>query len=407
MKKGRASSVLLGSFLILALAVLPFVAACTTQPAEPTQPAELIKIGGTLPLTGSSAENGKWIKLGYEYWAKQINAKGGLLGRPVELIIYDDESNPNNGVTLLEKAITVDKVNLIIGGYPGNTAAAQMAVAEQYKMVYVSMGGHMASFSQGFQYSFSATPLMGEWLNVPFFDFLGSLGDAKPKTVGFVSMNNPIGKAGVEGERAAVKALGIEVKVDEYFDVPLASADALMTKCKEANIELLFCKQFLPDAILTAKSCKALGYNPKAFFQVAVATSPAWTATLGADANYVFQSSAISHALPLPGIQALNAVAKEEWDQPYAPDYLLFGYSWIETLQRGVEGAGSLDQAAIRDYLRNHKISIISGDFTFDEKGLPKPYSYLLQVIDGDAKIVWPVDKQTAKPVYPKPYWGE
>ena len=120
-------------------------------------------IGGSLPQTGSFAETAKWIERGYRFWGDGINAKGGLLGKKVVFKIYDDESNVGKAVTFAEKAITVDKVDLLLGGYPGTAARAVMPVAEKHKYVYVSMGGHMKSFEQGYTYSFGGPPLMGEW----------------------------------------------------------------------------------------------------------------------------------------------------------------------------------------------------------------------------------------------------
>jgi len=153
-----------------------------------------ILIGGSLPLTGKFAETGTWIEKGMKFWAKEVNEKGGLLGRPVELKIYDDESNVSKAVTFAEKAITVDKVDLLFGAYPGTAARAVMPVAEKHKFVYVSMGGHMKSFGQGYTYSFGGPPLMGEWWYEGFFQWLETLPpDQRPKKAAIYTMNNPIG----------------------------------------------------------------------------------------------------------------------------------------------------------------------------------------------------------------------
>ena len=396
-KKRLIRAVLIHWVFIMVL--IPFVATAQQKP---------IKVGGSLAITGPLADNASWIRRGYEYWAEKTNKSGGLLGRPVELVIYDDEGKPDKAVQLLEKAINVDKVELLLGGYGGASCAAQMPVAEKYGMVYVSMGGHMASFSQGFKHSFSATPMMGEWLSVAFFQFLEGLpAKDRPQTAALISLNNPIGRAGIPAVRKWSEKLGIKIVLEEYYDSPMTSADALISKCKERNAELLYCTQFFPDAVLTVRASKAFGYNPKFFQQSIAATSPAWVKTLGPDANYVYQGVIIANSLPTPGIRDLNQVAKERWGEPVAPEYLLFGYSWVETLQRGVEGAKSLKQDAIRDYLRNNEVSILSGKFKFDEKGLPPPYSYVVQVVHGKTEVVYPFDKQTTKPVYPKPAWGK
>ncbi|MEW6666436.1 MAG: amino acid ABC transporter substrate-binding protein [Thermodesulfobacteriota bacterium] len=376
--------------------------------ASAQEKAKPIRIGGSLPITGPVTETAQWVKRGYEYWAEKVNKEGGLLGRPVDLIIYDDEGRPDKAVQLLEKAITVDKVELLLGGVPGSSIAAQTPVAEKYGMVYISAGGHMITFNQGFKYNFSATPMMAEWLSAAFFEFLEGLPEKdRPRTVAFVRMNNQIGRSGMPVERKWADKLGIKIALEEFYDPPLTSADAIIAKCKEREVDLLYCTEFFPDAILTVRACKALGYNPKFFQQAIVATAPAWVKTLGPDANCVYQSVIIVNSLPFPGVAELNKVARERWAEPHAPEYFLFGYSWLETLQRGVEGAKSLKQDAVRDYLRNNEISIISGKFKFDEKGLPAPYSYVIQVQNGKTEVVWPVSVRTANPIYPKPGWGK
>jgi branched-chain amino acid transport system substrate-binding protein len=399
MKERRALAILTVACVSLLL-VLP--ATSSAQAKE-----KPIRIGGAMAITGPLADNGKWIKRGYEYWAEKVNSSGGLLGRPVELIIYDDEGKPDKAVQLLEKAITVDKVDLLLGGYGGPSCAAQMPVAERYGMVYVSMGGHMVSFNQGFKYSFSATPMMGDWLSEAFFRFVESLPETDwPKSVAFIRMNNPVGRAGIATERKWAEKLKMKIVLEETYDPPLTTADAIIAKCKERNAELLYGTEFFPDAILTVRASKALGYNPKFFQQSLVGTSPAWAKALGPDGNYVFQGVIITNSLPLPGIKELNNVVREKFGEPDAPEYFLFGYSWLETLQRGVEGAKTLKQDAIRDFLRNNEISIISGKFKFDGKGLPLPYSYVIQVINGQTQVVYPITARTAKPIYPKPAWG-
>jgi len=401
----RKSAGKFGLRIILGLLVVGLIGSVSVS--ELAQPQKPIVIGGSLPLTGIYSETAKWIEKGYRYWAEVTNIKGGLLGRPVELLIYDDTSSVEKAVTLLEKAITVDKVDLLLGGYPGTAAAAQMAIAEKYKMVYISMGGHMPSFTKGYKYSFSATPLMGQWWAEGFGQWLESLPPEKrPKSAALITMNNIIGKSCRESIISWMEKLGIPIVVDEFYDLPLASADALVLKAKQSGAELFFAGGFFDDGVLTIRAMKALNYSPKLLFQGVGSLIPAWVEQLGDDGNYVFSGTAIHHSLPYPEIKGLNEVCKERYDVPYCPDYFLFGYSWVQTLERGVEGAGSLDQDAIRDYLRTHWIDILSGKYTFDEKGLPKPYSFATEVLNGKSELVWPPEIATAEPQFFVP-WDE
>ena len=388
-------------------------AAPTTAPAAPTTaPAAPqgapIKIGCSLPLTGAFADTGVWVQRGYEQWAEDVNAAGGLLGRPVELTIYDDESKTENAVNLLNRVISVDQADLLCGGYPGTAAAAQMAVAEKNQKVYVSMGGHMASFSQGFTYVFGAPPLMGQWWYEGLYGWLASLPEAeRPKKAAVFTINNPVGAAILEPMPEKLSALGIEIVVNERYDVPLTDAAPLVTKAKGAEADIFFANGFFPDSVQIVKAMRALDYNPKLIAQGVGSIIPAWVQELGADGNYVFSGTAVHPSLPFEGISRLNEVARAKYNAPVAPIYFIFGYAWMQALQRGVEGAQTLDQTAIRDWLKSNQITTVAGTFTFDERGLPPPYNYLTQVIDGKVELIWPPEVRTKEPIYPKPAWGQ
>ena len=246
-----------------------------------------ILIGGSLPLTGTFSATGKWVERGYQFWAEEINSRGGLLGRPVKLLIYDDKSDAKEAVNLAEKAITVDKVDLLLGGYPGTACTAVMPVAEKYKMVYVSMGGHMKSFSQGYTYSFGSPPLMGEWWYLGFFEWMKTVPAAdRPKKAALYTMNNPIGVALMDSIYRGCKDLGIEIVIDEKYNLPLTTADTMISKAKQMKADVLFANGMFPDGVMTLRACKALAYSPKAIVQGIGSVIPEWTKELGKDGDY-------------------------------------------------------------------------------------------------------------------------
>ena len=365
-----------------------------------------IVIGGTLPLTGTFSATGKWVEKGYQFWAEEVNAKGGVLGKPVKLIIYDDKSDAKEAVSLLEKAITVDKVDLLLGGYPGTACTAVMPLAEKYKMVYVSMGGHMKSFSQGYTYSFGSPPLMGEWWYLGLVQWLATISpDKRPKKAAVYTMNNPIGVSLMESLYKGCKDLGIEIVIDEKYNLPLTTADSMITKAKQMKADLLFANGMFPDGVMTLRACKVLGYSPLAIAQGIGSVIPEWTKELGKDGDYVFSGTSWHYKLKYPGNDKIIKAAKEKFNEEEPPLYFGFGYAWMQTLQQGVEGAQGLDQTKIRDWFKSNEVKTIAGNFKFDEKGLPKPFVYLTQVIDGKAELIWPPDMRTREPVYPKPAW--
>jgi len=365
-----------------------------------------ILIGGSLPLTGVWAETAKVVEKGYHFWVEETNAKGGLLGRPVKLIIYDDEGKPDNAVKLAEKVITVDKVDLLLGGYPGTSARAVMAAAEKHKMVYVSMGGHMTSFLQGYTYSFGSPPLMGEWWYLGAFQWLETIPpEQRPKRAAVYAMNNPVGTATLATLDEWTKKLGIQVIINERYNLPLPAAEPLVMKAKQMNCDLFISGGVFPDGVMTVKAAKALKYNPKVYFQGVGSIIPAWVKELGEDGNYIISGTSYHWKLNNPRNIRLVKRVKEKLGMGEVDTYFGFAWAWLETLAAGVEGSKSLDQTKIRDWLRTHKVETIAGTFTFDEKGLPKPFTYATQIIDKRVELIWPPEVRSHKGVYPKPPW--
>ncbi|MBI5251157.1 MAG: amino acid ABC transporter substrate-binding protein [Desulfomonile tiedjei] len=398
----RGSRKLISIIAIVAcLAVVPWLTGKSMAADNP------IVIGGSLPLTGESAEPGLWVERGMKFWADEINAKGGLLGRPVTFKIYDDESSPQKAVTIAEKAITVDKVDLLFGGYPGTAARAVMPVAEKHKYVYVSMGGHMKSFEQGYKYSFGAPPLMGEWWYEGFFEWLATIpADQRPKKAAVYTMNNPIGTSLLDSIERWTKKLNIEKAIDEKYNLPLPDATPLILKAKQMNCDLLFANGLFPDGVMVVRAAKALDYNPKAIVQGIGSVIPAWLKELGKDGYYVFSGTSLHNKLNFPGNDKLNAYVKEKFGLDGYPVYFGFGYAWMQSLGQAVEGAKSLDQTKIRDWLRANKVETICGHMTVDDKGLTKPINFCTQMIDGQVELIWPLNVRTKAPVYPKPPWN-
>jgi len=402
------------SLVTLALTIVVIttflVSGCAQQTAsKPTETVTTpIKIGGSLPLTGPASYLGKFVKAGYDKCIEDVNAKGGLLGRKVELIIYDDQSLPSNAATLLDKVITVDKVDLLAGGYPGGSAAVQMPIAEQHRMVFVSMGGMWDSFQKGFTYSFAAPPLMNMWWYDAIFDWIASMPqEQRPKIAAVYALNNISSMDAYKKAPDDMKKLGIEIAAYELYDYPLASAEPMISKAKAANADLFYQGSGFEDGMMSIKAARSMNYNPKIMIQGAATLVPVWNDLLKEDANYIISGVPINPKLPYPGIAELNKWYTEQNPKAkYCPDYILLGYSWMQTLIKGVEGAGTLDQAKIRDYLRNNEISAVGGKFKFDKTGLPAPFSYAAQTLDGQLELIWPLNVRTAEPVYPKPAWG-
>ena len=399
MKKGMVTVSII--FLVISAIIFSAHSKATAQP---------IKIGGSLPASGIHSETSKWVKAGYEYWVEEINKRGGLLGRPVKMTIYPDQGNPEEAVAYYERAITVDKVDLVFGGYPGTSNVALMPLVEKYGKVFIGMGAHMKSFEQGFTYSFASPPLMSEWV---YFAFGGVLDDLIPKSewpksIALLTSNNVMGLSARGNIIKAMEERGLKVVVDETYNLPLSDATPLVTKAKGRGAEILCCLSFFDDAIMIMRAAKSINYNPKLIFQQLASIVPAWMKELGEDGNNVVNSSFWHARLPFPGNSEINEGAKTRLGMPAGPLFFGFGYCWMKTLELGIQGSGTLDQKKVRDYLRSNKLDLPYGKgITFDSRGLPPPFCFGVQTTGGKVELVWPKEVATTKLVYPRPAWSK
>lgn len=361
-----------------------------------------IDIGATLPLSGAFSDTGQYVRDGYRQWEQEINNRGGLLDREVNLIIEDDQSEPSQGVSLLQRLINQENVDLLLGGYPGSTAAGQMQVADENDLVYISMGGHMASFEQGFEYTLGAPPLMGQWWYNGFFNWLKNQPESeRPKTAAAITIDNPVGGAIRECTTTGLDDLGISLEMDERYSLPLDSAQSLVSEAKDIGAEMFFANGFFPDGVQTIQAVHNVEYRPKALLQGVGSLTPAWEDELGEQGNYVISGTSMHPDLPFDGVDDLNQAASEKYDRGSTPVYFMFGYSWAQTLEQGVNGAGSLDNTEINDWLHNNCVQTVGGEYCFDDRGLPDPIDYATQIQNGTAELVQPEDVATTDIVYP------
>jgi branched-chain amino acid transport system substrate-binding protein len=219
-------------------------------------------------------------------------------------------------------------------------------------------------------------------------------------------MNNPVGASLLESIETWSKKLQIEVAISEKYNLPLPDATPLIMKAKQMECDLLFANGFFPDGVMMVRAAKALGYQPKALVQGIGSVIPAWTKELGEDGNFVFSGTSLHNKLNYAGNDKLNAYVKEKFSLEGYPLYFGFGFAWMDALGQAVQGAQSLDQTKIRDWLKKNPINTIwAGEVRFDERGLPKPINLCTQIINGKVELIWPLNVRTAEPVYPKPAW--
>lgn len=399
-------------YAIIGVTLLLLMNGCAMETVTPsgsagsTDSSKPIVIGATLPLTGYLADTAQWCKYGYEAWQEDINSRGGLLGRRVELKIYDDEGKADKAAQLLEKLITVDKVDLILGTYGGPGNVAQAAVAEKYQYTYIGMGGHTPSFEQGYEFFFGGPPLLGAWWPRSFLEWLASLpDDQRPKTMGLINTNNVFGKDVQMAERQwAAQNPWIKIVMDELHDAPLPSAEALAAKVKQNGVEVLMIANSLRESALILKALKAQNYQPQLIWSGVGPDVPEWGEVLGELGEYVFSGTVAAPGIAVPGMNHFQELAEKKFKK--APNgYFMVFYNYGAVLEQAVKETNSLDNVKIRDWLKTHPVDTPLGTLRFNEKGLPEPMNYMTQVQNGRAELVFPRQPGLKEIVFPVPRW--
>src|SRR5947199_4168122 len=207
-------------FAISALLAGPFVPA-----SAPAQPGEPIKIGYSIALTGGLGPNGRSALLAQKIWEEDTNAKGGLLGRPVKLIYYDDQTNPATVPGIYAKLLDIDKVDLIIGGYGTNMLAPAMPIAMQRKKVFIGLFGLAVNSEFHYPNYFAMIPSGPDpkpSFTKGFFD-IAMEQDPKPTTVAIVAADAEFAVNASDGARENAQKAGLKIVYDKRY--PPATTD--------------------------------------------------------------------------------------------------------------------------------------------------------------------------------------
>jgi len=233
--------------------------------AAPARAADPIKVGFSMALTGSVAQNGKQLIIALELWRDDVNANGGLLGRPVELVYYDDQSNPANVPGIYTKLITVDKVDLLLGPYATNMVAAAMPVIMQHNMATISILA--INVNRHFHYAryFDMIPVGPEGTKAFSRGFfaLAAAQEPKPQTVAIVATDAEFSKTSADGARENAEAEGFKIIYDQTYPPSTTDFAPVVRAVQAANPDLVFVAAYPPDTVGIVRAAAEIGLNPK------------------------------------------------------------------------------------------------------------------------------------------------
>jgi branched-chain amino acid transport system substrate-binding protein len=386
--------------------------------------AEPIKIGFGMGLTGGLAASGKAALLAMKIWEEEVNAKGGLLGRPVKLIYYDDQSNPAAVPGLFTKLLDVDKVDLVCGDYGTNLLAPAMPVVIQHKMTFFALFG--LDVNREFQYPryFAMQPAGGPEPAVSFskgFFEIAAAQNPKPKTLAIIAADAEFPHNASDGARKNAKAAGLQIVYDKNYPPNTTDYTPIVRAVDAANADVVFSASYPPDAVGIVRAANEIGLKARMFGGGLVGLQYASIKQqlgpqLNGIINYDFWEPA--KTMDFPGVDEFlkkyQAKAGAEGVDPLGYYLPPFAYANLQVLQQAVEGTKSLEQDKLAEYLRSHTMKTVVGDIEFGPNGEWKE-ARVLQVQFHDVKgsdlgqwktdekqtIVWPAKYATGKAVYP------
>ena len=378
------------------------LAAAAWTPAAAQAP---IKIGASLSLTGTYAALGQNQSRGYQLCAKHMNEKGGVLGRKIEFVLYDDQSQPATGVRLYEKLITQDKVDVVMGPYSSAITEAVANVNEKYKMPMVApMASTTSIFKQGRRFIFMVQSAAEVYLE-GLIDMAVKRG---LKTVAIVNEDTLFPKASAVGTAGLAKKKGMQVVFQEAYPKGNTDFSAIMTKIRAANPDVLGASTYFDDAVAITRQMKELNVNPKMYGVTVGGDLPKFYQLLGKNAEFVYGATQWEPELPYPGAREFNEAYKKEFPAADLSYHSAGGYGGCQVLVAAIKRAGSLDGEKIREAILSTDTNTVYGGFKVDEGGFQISHKMVMfQWQEGKKVMVWPDELATGKAQFPTPPWTQ
>jgi branched-chain amino acid transport system substrate-binding protein len=400
---------LLSTLTILGLALAGTAAhsqAATSAAGSP------VKIGFSVSLTGDFSGDGKAVLQGYKLWARYINAHGGLMGRQVKLIWYDDASSQTQVATNYTKLITSDKVDLAFGPFSSLLTIPSARVAQRWGYAFLGpAGGGPTVFQQGFKNYFFVQPAPVKNNLLSFVKWVTSLPKGKrPKSAAYLTLDDPFATPEIQTAQSALSKAG--VKTAYSVVIPAEATDFQSEALKAVHSKAQIVLIGSPGANLTIALVHTFiqqHYNPKAI-----------VATSGPD-----QGKQFSDAIKLANTEGIMVPegwwygAKTFQNSSFVTQYLkVYGgnvadisqdtpeaYSVGQVVQQVVAKTHTLNNTTLIKALHSGHFNTVQGPMRWDAVGQPQGQMFLVQWLHGKPLPVYPSKFAVAKAEYPKPHW--
>jgi branched-chain amino acid transport system substrate-binding protein len=367
-----------------------------------------VKIGVITSLTGSQAAFGEAHKNGYAIALDEINAKGGVLGKKIELDIYDDQSKPDQAVQGVSKLVDQDGVPMLLGAYSSESTKAIIPAVTQRQVPLIiptATADNVMDSKSPWVFRICAGAADYARAFIAFFKQFGT-----PKTMAIVYENTNFGQANMKSMSAAAQEASIKLAAVESYEAKSPDYKGVLQRVKQVNPEAVYFCSYLLDATTLMRQSQEIDLNPRFYTAAGTGFAAAEFPTAkGAGKNAEYTMS-VSQWLP----EARWAGSKE-FDAEYFKRYnshpayhAMQAYAALLVAARAITDAKSTDSTKIRDAIKNMDLkSTPFGPIKFDANGQNQHPVLITQVQGGQYRVVFPVDVADAKPVIPAPAWNK
>jgi branched-chain amino acid transport system substrate-binding protein len=387
------------------------------------QSSNPVKIGTGLALTGGGAPAGKMLQAALELWRDDINAKGGLLGRPVEVIVYDDQSTTSNVPGIYTKLITVDKVDLLVGPYGTNFVAPAMPTIIQHNKMVISYTAIGINRQYNYPKYFSMVPVGQQGVNAfsrGFFE-VAAAQTPKPQTVAILAADAEFAQSTAQGAREELKKHGFRLVYDKNYPPSTTDYTPVVRAVAATNPDVVYVGAYPPDNVGIIRAANEIGFSPKMFggAMIGMLITPI-KAQLGPVTNGLVISEAFvpSPKLQYPGLADLmkryQAKALTLKTDPIGFAFVPFGYAAGQVLAQAVSESKSLDHDKLAAYIHGATFKTVAGEIAYGKDGEWKETRQYLtqfqnvepnnvdQFRDGSKQpILYPPQYKTGDVIYP------
>ena len=366
--------------------------------------AEPIRVGVTASLTGAYAVPGSNLLAGLKMWAHDVNARGALLGREVEIVPYDDQSDPATSARLYEKLISDDRVDLLIGPYASDVTLAASEVAERHGLPMVSPSASATEiWSRGYRNIFQVDTPADRYMDL----LIESASNAGLTTIALAYSGTDFPREVARGVRARAGAAGIKIVFDKEYIEDSVDFTELVLRIKETRPDLVIGGTYLNDSIAFVREAKRQNFSPKA---LAFTVGPAlieFGEALGPDADGILGVVSWMRSGNVPMSYDFSFRYKEMTGHN-AGAHAAYGYAAGQVLEAAVRLADSLDRNAIRTQLQEMKFGSLLGRYRVDNSGeqLAKE-TFVMQWQNGHRLLVLPRERRDSPIIYPLIPWSE